>query len=297
MSSCLPAWPRRRIWFLSRRPDYPGPAPEPPDRHRIEDGLLDCPDRRGQGVEPAQVTDHLRMVPPVSSVDDVSGRRREPVQPALQQGGRAGAFPAAAARRPDFPVSRLRLREDCTSRRDDLGPGPPGRYLTFVGSHHHPQRNQVWLAAGLVLFYYPADGHVHQAGPFTLISGFKFMSGDSGWLETKVLTWAARAAVMVGRLGELQRGKDYTIVPAVSASGRTAGIARSPVPGPECRHRACNPTASHRAPRPATFGRWTISASWRNSVPNAESGGPAGALSTRGIAREERPAPSTGMTR
>lgn len=44
-------------------------------------------------------------------------------------------------------------------------------------------------------------------------------------------------------------------------------------------------------PRPATFARWTISAGRRNSAPNAGSGRPAGALFTRDIAREERPAP------
>jgi hypothetical protein len=44
-------------------------------------------------------------------------------------------------------------------------------------------------------------------------------------------------------------------------------------------------------PRPVTFARCNISAGRRNSAPNAESGRPAGALSTRGIAREERPAP------
>ena len=125
-------------------------------------GVLHRPDRRGQRIEPMQDAAERGKVTMLRRGDCLLGRRREPVQPDLEErpGTRVGAAVPGGGK--CGAAGRAHLGNDRPGRPADLG---RGRHQSRLDPAEHVQLEQVRLAPHLVIAYLVVGSHGNSA-PF-----------------------------------------------------------------------------------------------------------------------------------
>ena len=125
-------------------------------------GVLHRPDRRGQRIEPMQDAAERGKVTMLRRGDCLLGRRREPVQPDLEErpGTRVGAAVPGGGK--CGAAGRAHLGNDRPGRPADLG---RGRHQSRLDPAEHVQLEQVRLAPHLVIVYLVVGSHGNSA-PF-----------------------------------------------------------------------------------------------------------------------------------
>ena len=134
----------------------------PGQRYLAAHGVLHRPDGRRQLVEPAQATAQVGSVSAVCRVNRFAGRVGEPGQPRPQECFR-GWLAAPVSRRERGADASFGLGEDGVRCVAHLGDDLRSCRRAGFAPGHHPQPEQVRLAARLVITY--LVGESHRASP------------------------------------------------------------------------------------------------------------------------------------